>query len=350
MSYPKWSEIRSSIWTSARHFPMIEADTPTFMGQPHATSPKDLQGADAVIIGSPYVTSWTDEYAGVDKEEWLAGPKRVRQQSVRYSSGYIQDLDLDVFDDLRLVDYGDADIPPEANEKQTAENILRAQAAVESKVNDVLDVGALPIVIGQNSPCGSYAIAKPIAERADGNVGVISLDTHWDIETIDTVTMDPRVAGGSSWKYKMYEFHENINQRNLVEIGERGMLENKEVVREFLEKGAHFYSSWAIRSELGIEGLCEELKYAYQDTESVYVHFDMDVLGGAGPAPADVLGELAEPIGLTDYEVIRIAFEIGKRGVDGFSFICIRPGSAVCYRVIVYVMMYLLAGINISDK
>ena len=73
----------------------------------------------------------------------------------------------------------------------------------------------------------------------------------------------------------------------------------------------------------------------------------MDVLGGAGPAPGDIMGELAEPIGLSDYEVIRIAHEIGKRGLSGMSFICIPPGSAVIYRVIVYVIMYLLAGLAI---
>lgn len=80
------------------------------------------------------------------------------------------------------------------------------------------------------------------------------------------------------------------------------------------------------------EGLCQELHHAYDGTADVYVHFDMDVLGGAGPAPGDILGELAEPIGMTDYEVIRLAHEIGKRGVSGFSFICIPPGSAVMYR------------------
>ena len=59
------------------------------------------------------------------------------------------------------------------------------------------------------------------------------------------------------------------------------------------------------------------------------------------------MGELAEPIGLSDYEVIRIAHEIGKRGLSGMSCICIPPGSAVIYRVIVYVIMYLLAGLAI---
>lgn len=343
MTYPDWDTIRNSTFTRSRYFPLIDADMPTFMGQPLATTPADLRGADAVIIGAPYVASWT-AYAGVGKSEWIAGPKRVRQQSIRYGSGYIQDFDLDVFEHLRVVDFGDADIPPEVNERPTVDNILRAQAAVEDKVNAALDVGALPIVIGQNSPCGSYAIAKPIAERTRGNVGVISLDTHWDAQPIDKLTMDPRIAGSGSWKRKMYEFHQNITVENLVEIGERGMLESREVVREFLKRGAHFYPMWKVRTELGIEGLVRELHHAYDSTDAVYVHFDMDVLGGAGPAPGDILGELAEPIGMTDYEVIRLAFEIGTRGLAGLSFICIPPGSAVVYRTIVYVIMYVLAG------
>ncbi len=175
-------------------------------------------------------------------------------------------------------------------------------------------------------------------------MGCISLDTHWDSRLIDALTMDPRIAGSGSWKRKMYEFHSNITVPNLVEIGERGLLESKEIVREFLKRGAHFYPMWTVRTELGIDGLCRELRHAYEGTEAVYVHFDMDVLGGAGPAPGDILGELAEPIGMTDYEVIRIAHEIGRRGLAGLSFICIPPGSAVVYRVIVYVIMYLLAG------
>jgi agmatinase len=106
---------------------------------------------------------------------------------------------------------------------------------------------------------------------------------------------------------------------------------------------------WKVR-EKGVEWLCEELRHAYEGTDSVYCHFDMDVLGGAGPASGEVLGELAEPIGMTDYEVLRLAFEIGKRGFNALSFICIPPGSAVSYRVVVMTVMYLLAGKILSDK
>ena len=351
MSYTTtWEEITSHYRVKDREFPMLADDMPTFMGVPHATTPDDLAGADVVIIGAPYVAGAKGKYAGVDKSEWVLAPKRVRQQSIRYPSGYVQDFDLDIFEYLKVIDFGDAEIPPEVNTDPTADNILKAQAAVEAMVGAALDAGAIPIVIGQNSPCGSYAIAKPIAERTAGKVGMISLDTHWDAKPIDWLTKDARIAGSGNWKTKTYEFHDNFSIPNLVEIGERGMLEDKEIVRHYLERGAHFIPMWKVRTELGIDGLCGELRHAYDGADAVYVHFDMDVIGGAGPAPGDILGDLAEPIGMTDYEVIRVSHEIGRRGLAGMSFICIPPGSAVVYRLIVYIIAYLMVGLAQSRQ
>lgn len=348
-SYPDWPTIAGSNRVRRKVFPRLAEDMPSFLGVPVAIGPADLAGADVVIIGAPFAAGWGTSYSGVDKADWLAAPKRVRQQSIRYGS-YIQDFDLDLFEHLRVVDYGDAEIAPEASYVATVANILAAQAAVERKVNDALDAGAIPIVIGQNSPPGSYAIAKPIAERAKGKVGVVSLDTHWDAEPLDHATADPRIAGSGSWKHKMFEFHPNISIANLVEIGERGPLERAEVVRRYLEAGATFVSGWQLRSGLGIEGLVKLLDRAWDGTTDIYAHFDMDVLGGAGPTGGDILGELAEPFGMTDYEVIRCAHEVGRRGLTGFSFICIPPGSAVIYRVICYVMIYLMAGLAMRRR
>jgi agmatinase len=53
------------------------------MPRPPATGPEDLRGA---------------------------APARVRQQSIRYPTGYIQDFDLDIFEHLNVVD---SDIPQE---------------------------------------------------------------------------------------------------------------------------------------------------------------------------------------------------------------------------------------------
>jgi agmatinase len=349
-AYPDWEKIRSSSFVSGKTFPRLAEDMPTFFGVPHAICREDLRGADVVIIGAPYAAGWGTQYSGVDKSDWLAAPKRVRQQSVRYRSGYILDFDLDVFENMRILDYGDAAIPERASREGTVDLILQAQAAVEAKVNDVLEAGAVPIVIGQNSPCGSYAIAKPLAERTRGAVGMVSLDTHWDAQKIDRATMDPRIAGAGNWKDSVYRDLKNFHPRHLVEIGERGMLEYPEIVRTYITAGAQFVSSWRLRTSLGIEGTVELLRRAFDGTDAVYAHFDLDVMGGAGPAPGDILGELAEPIGLSDYEVIRLAHETGKLGCNALSFICIPPGSAVMYRVVVYTIMYFIAGLSMRKK
>ena len=295
--YPTWDEFVTTSFAARHEWPLLAPETPSFMARDIARSPYDLEGADVVVIGAPYVAASGGLYAGVPMEDWIEAPKRVRQQSARYPSGYIQDFDLDVFEHLRMVDYGDADIPASVMHDQTAENVLAAQAAVETKVNDALGAGAVPVVIGQNSPCGSFAIAKPCAEHVDGPVGCVSLDTHWDARKLDPLTADPRIAGSSSWKHKMYEFLDNMHPRHLVEIGERGMLEDKDIVRRYLRDGARFISAWELRTSLGIDGLVAELDHAWHGTRGVYVHFDMDCIGGAGPAPGDILGELAEPMG-----------------------------------------------------
>ncbi len=343
--YPDWETFMATSFAGRREFPLVAPETPSFMSRPVARTPDELEGADVVIIGAPYVAAENGQYAGVAMEEWIEAPKRVRQQSARYPGGYIQDFDLELFDHITMVDYGDAAIPPDVMNNQTPEGILAAQEAVEIKCRDALRAGAVPVVIGQNSPCGSYAIAKACAEHTRGAVGCVSLDTHWDAQPLDYLTGDPRIAGAASWKHKMYEFLDNMHPRNLVEIGERGMLETSGTVRRYLDDGARFISSWELRTGLGIEGCVRELDRAWDGTRGVYAHFDMDVMGGAGPAPGDILGELVEPIAMTDYEVIRIAHEIGRRGVTGFSFICIPPGSAAVYRVIVYIIVYLAAGL-----
>ncbi|TWA70060.1 agmatinase [Azospirillum brasilense] len=343
--YPSWQDTLAGKTWRTTHFPRIKADMPTFLGVPYAIRDEDLAGADAVIIGAPFAAGWGTKYSGVDKAEWLAATVRVRQQSIRYRGGYVQDFDLDIFEHLKVVDYGDVDIPLEASYEGTVERILEAQEGVERKVKAALAAGAVPIVIGQNSPCASYAIGRPVAEHVKGPVGMISLDTHWDCWPYDWATMNDHIAGSTNWKDKLFRDCPSYAIRNLVEIGERGMLENPDIVRHYLRNGACFMPMWKIRTELGIQGVIDNLRHAYDGTAGVYAHFDMDVLGGAGPTEGDILGELAEPIGMTDYEAIRIAHEVGKRGCDGLSFLCIPPGSAIMYRVIVYAVTYFLAGL-----
>ena len=142
-NYPTWEEFIATSFAARHEWPLVAPETPSFMARDIARGPEDLEGADVVVIGAPYVAASRGLYAGVPMEDWIEAPKRVRQQSARYPSGYIQDFDLDVFEHLRMVDYGDADIPERVMHEQTAENVLAAQAAVgvgERSPDDALDL------------------------------------------------------------------------------------------------------------------------------------------------------------------------------------------------------------------
>ena len=238
--YPSWEEFTTTSFAAGREWPLLAPETPSFMSRPIARDPADLEGADVVIIGAPYVAASGRHLRGVPMEDWIAAPKRVRQQSARYPSGYIQDFDLDVFEHLRMVDYGDADIPESVMHDQSAENVLAAQPAVEARVNDALRAGAVPVVIGQNSPCGSFAIAKPCAEHVDGPARLRQPRHSLGRRRARLSHRGPAHRGLRIVKHKMYEFLDNMHPRHLVEIGERGMLEDKDIVRRYLREGRAF--------------------------------------------------------------------------------------------------------------
>ena len=98
--------------------PMLDAETPSFMGLPIAKTKEDLTGADIAIIGVPYDTPPS---TGRDPDSWKdfhLAPRATRINSMRYG-GYLPEYDLNVLQHLRIVDYGDAAICRRRHPKHT---------------------------------------------------------------------------------------------------------------------------------------------------------------------------------------------------------------------------------------
>ena len=192
--------------------PVLHAGMPSFLAVPIARTPAELAGADAAIIGVPYDRPATAGRGAGDWSGYREAPAHVRQRSLRYG-GYLPELDLDIFEHARLVDYGDAEI---------GEDIDRSIASVARKVREVLDAGARPITIGGFSPCASYAAIKGLAEATSGAVGVLSLDAHGDCLDTDYGPNGNKAPSSATWQARMWDHFKNVDPTRHLEIGMRG--------------------------------------------------------------------------------------------------------------------------------
>ena len=314
--------------------PTVREGVPSFLGVPVARSRKDLEGADAVIIGVPYDRPPT---AGRPAGQWSGyrdAPVNVRKGSLRYR-GYVPEHDLEVFYHLKVVDYGDAEI--------VDTDLPRSIENVAQMVQDAVEAGARPITLGGFSPCASYACVKGVAAATRGRVGVVSLDAHGDC--LDVEPGKGRDAGSATWERRMWDHFPNVDPTHHVEIGMRGPRNVREMVETYRKMGAHWYPAAKLR-EMGVDAICREaLPHAFEGTERTWLHLDMDVLDiGAVPDWGD------EPLGLSVWEVVKIVHECGKAGLDAFSFVYIAPRSDAISAVVSYIVVYYLAGLVLGGK
>jgi agmatinase len=143
MEYPRFSGIR------------------TFMRLPHV---QDLQGVDFAIAGAPFDTGATYRVGA------RFGPEGIRSASALLRP-YNASLDINLFDYLSGIDYGDfSTVPgylPESHEKITA------------GMRPILEAGVTPIVLG-----GDHSVTLPelraVAEKF-GPVALIQFDSHGDL-------------------------------------------------------------------------------------------------------------------------------------------------------------------------
>ncbi|MGH6953587.1 MAG: arginase family protein [Alphaproteobacteria bacterium] len=310
--------------------PIVRDDVPSFLGVPVARTPEELRGFDVAVIGVPQGAAASP---GRDPAEWSdygRAPAFVRRQSLRYG-GYLPEHDLDVFDRLKVVDYGDAELPADDPER-AIENVARMVA-------EVIESGCRLVTIGGCVPTANYAVAKGIARATAGKVGTISLDAHGDcLDSLGGPAGSTR-PGPGTWQRRLWEHCQNVDRARHVEIGMRGPRNVREMIETYRRNGALVYPMAAV-SGRGIAAVCQDaFPHALEGTERAWFSLCMDVLDlGAIPDWGD------EPFGLSVAEVLKAVHEAGKAGVDALAIQFVAPDSPGAARVACYAVIYLLAG------
>ena len=275
----------------------------SFGGAPYTQDPAELEDADVAIVGAP-----TDDLVS-DRPGTRFAPRAIRAASC--PPGPHLEAGVDAFDELRIVDFGDAPVIPADAE--------RSHAAIEETVRQVLAADAVPIVLG-----GDHSITEPevrACAAVHGPIGLVHFDTHTDTGT--------QVFGSErSHGTPMYRLVEAgwVDPKRYVQIGLRGYWPGEPEFSWQRDKGITSFFMHDVRAE-GIETLLDQTIKVVGEGP-VFLTVDVDVLD---PAFAPGTGT-PEPGGMTPLELLpsvrRIARELELVGADVVEVIPTAPGSA----------------------
>ena len=275
----------------------------TYGGCRYTQDPAELAGVDVAIVGAP-----TDDLVS-DRPGARFGPRAIRAASG--PQGRHLEAKLDAFEELRVVDFGDAPVIPA--------DPVRTHAAIEMLVGQVLAEGAIPVVLG-----GDHSISEPdirAAAAVHGPVGLVHFDTHTDT---GTEVYGVEISHGTPF-YRLVE-QGRLDPRRYVQIGLRGYWPGE---AEFSWQAEHGITSFFMHDvrELGIG---EVVRRAVEVVGAgpVFLTIDVDVLD---PAYTPGTGT-PEPGGMTTGDLLWAArvltAELDVVGADVVEVIPTAVGSA----------------------
>jgi len=317
-------ESKPKTFDPGRTYPEIYSGTPTFLGLPLIRNKEEMSGYDAAVMGAPWegIVTW-GSFTGCE-----LAPKAVRNASARYG-GFLPEFGFDVFDFLRVGDYGDAETVPG--------DIGKTLSRIKGRAEDIISGGAVPITFG-----GDHSIAVPIvralAEHTEGKVGVIHLDAH-----LDNINRygDEEYARCSPL-HRIYEI-ENVDPKNIVHLGIRGPRNNKKQFETANDKGATILTSFDIKAN-GLDYTVEKtLETVGDGTEAVYVTVCSDILDIAYNP-----GGPPDPCGLSTFELSLLLYRFASAGIAGFDFVEVYPlmdSNNISSHVAAWMALYAMGGI-----
>jgi agmatinase len=256
----------------------------TFSGMPYTEDPAELAGADVAIVGAP-----TDDLVS-DRSGARFGPRAIRAASC--PPGPHLEAKVDGFAELRVLDYGDAPVLPADPE--------RTHAAIEATVSEVLDAGAVPIVLG-----GDHGIAEPdmrACARRHGPLSLVHFDTHTDT---GTEVFGVEVSHGTPM-YRLVEAG-HVDPERYVQIGLRGYWPGEAEFGWQAERRITSFFMHEVR-EHGIEDVVARA-IGVAGEGPVFLSVDVDVLD---PAFAPGTGT-PEPGGMTSADLLWACRELTSR-------------------------------------
>jgi len=255
----------------------------TFAGLPYVADAAGLDAAppDVAIVGAPF------DIATTHRPGARFGPRALR--ALAYHPGTFHlDLEVEIFDELRVIDFGDAHCPHGLTE--------RSHANIRARVNQIARRGIIPIVLGGDHSI-TYPSATAVADHYGwGKVGIVHFDAHAD--TADDI--DGNFLSHGTPMRRLIDSGAVLG-RNFVQVGLRGYWPPADVFSWMKAQGMR----WHLMEEVWQRGSAAVMQTAVAEAmegcEALYVSVDIDVLD-PGFAPGT---GTPEPGGMTPADLLR---------------------------------------------
>ncbi len=218
------------------------------------------------------------------------------------------------FEELTVVDYGDAPTDPFSTERSVHAIREVVREVANAKKNDGTHV--IPMIVG-----GDHSLSYPnIAALADvygkGNVGVIHFDAHYDASQF----YGHLINHGAWVKRLIQEGH--VPGKNYIQVGLRGYYPDEESF-QWMRKNQFRYHTMAEVERRGWDAVMEDvLREAKDGPEYLFISFDIDTID-PGFAPGT---GTPEPGGLNPREVFPLIRRLcAESNVVGFDLVEYAP-------------------------
>ncbi len=256
---------------------------PTYMGLPVALTPEDLKAGkvDVAIVGLP---SWFQPTGGT---QWAANHMRLIRSYDHANVGHDMHLNINYFDILNVVDYGNANQHPSLMVQNFANQAL--------VVKEILDAGAIPMAIGGDHGTQVASIMALVDHYGPKSFAMVHFDAHFDMED-----------GGKSFglfthgaRARRFAHEQGwVKGTDLHSIGIRSPYHSKELIKWVREVGDKYHFMPEFERD-GFEKVWKRIKKEVKG-KKIYISVDIDVLDTAHvPGTSN-----PEPGGLTSIELL----------------------------------------------
>jgi agmatinase len=276
----------------------------TFGRQPFVTEPEQLDATKphVAVVGAPWDDSTTNRPGA------RFGPRALRANA--YNPGtYHLDLGVEIFEHLKVVDFGDA---------ITSHGLWEpSRQAIYDRVKHVTSRGITPVVLGGDHSVTFPAVMAVAEEHGFGNVTMIHFDAHADT----AYELEGNFASHGSMMRRIIESGAIPGDR-FLQLGLRGYWPGEEDQKWMRENNLrHFMMQefW----ERGIQAVVTDvIAEAKARAPKAYISIDIDVLD-PGFAPAT---GTPEPGGFAPIDLLRIIRRLTlELDVVGFDVMEVAP-------------------------